>query len=169
MPEIKELSRAKAYAFRLLKIHPRSEKELELRLREKNFNARIVEILIEELRQKGHIDDVIFARVWARDRINKQIGLKKIISELRQKVIAEGIIEALCVELKEQYPERQIIGELIKQKFNKFLNKPIDDRIKQKIHCFLLRRGFNEDAVMDAVEKLDRSTSAPEHQRTSKK
>lgn len=150
-----EFSRAKSYAFRLLKIRPRSQRELLLRLKQKNFSADVIDKLLEELKEDGKINDVDFARLWVNERIKKPLGAARLIFELKQKGIDKEIIKSVIGSIKKEYPEREIIGKLIKAKFAKFLNKPLDDRLRRKIHAFLAYRGFSTELISDAIEKIE--------------
>lgn len=154
MPEHKELERARNYAFKLFKIRPRSEEELVFRLRQKKYSAGIIEGLIKAFKSVGYLDDLSFARAWVKERINKPLGLKRLIFELRQKGIDNEIIETVFKEVKEQYPERKIIIDLIKDKFKKLLAEKLDFKAKRKIQGYLLRRGFSPEVIMDVLEEL---------------
>ncbi len=57
-------SRARADAIRLLKLRPRSERELSERLGRKGFAPAAINAVLQELRQKGLVDDALFARFF---------------------------------------------------------------------------------------------------------
>ena len=61
---MEDLSRVRADALRLLKLRPRSERELSERLAGKGFAPSEVSAVLQELRQKGLVDDVRFARYF---------------------------------------------------------------------------------------------------------
>lgn len=153
MQDREEFSRAKSYAFRLLKIRPRSQKELLARLKQKNFSADVIDKLLEELKEDGKINDIDFARRWVSERIKKPLGASRLIFELKQKGIDKEIIESVINEAKREYPENETIGALLKEKFAKFLNKPIDDKVRRKIQAFLAYRGFSAELISEILEK----------------
>ncbi|MDP1853249.1 MAG: regulatory protein RecX [Candidatus Omnitrophota bacterium] len=154
MPENKELNRAYNYASRLLKIRPRSENEIRFRLSQKKYSQDVAEALIKSLKDSGYVDDFNFAVSWVRERIAKPLGIRRLEFELREKGVAKEIIGTVIAQAKKDYPERKIIDGLIEEKFAKFLNNPIDEKVRRKIQGFLLRRGFSPDKVIEAIEKL---------------
>ena len=154
MPEDKELIRARNYAFRLLKIRTRSEKELEFRLKQKNFSPEIINELMASLSAAGYLNDLNFAHSWVRERINRPLGLRRLEFELRQKGIDKEIIESVLTQAKKDYPEREIAANLVKDKFKKIITKEIDYKTKGRIQGYLLRRGFSPEIIMDVLEKL---------------
>lgn len=156
MPENKELRRAYNYALRLLKIRPRSESEIRFRLSQKKYGRDVAEALIKSLKDSGYVDDFNFSVSWVRERIAKPLGFARLEFELKEKGIAKAIIENVLAQAKKDYPEREIIDCLIEKKFVKFLNKPVDEKLRCKIQGFLLRRGFSPDKVIEAIEELGR-------------
>ncbi len=61
---MQDLSRARADALRLLKLRPRSERELKQRLGLKGFTPPVIDAVLKELREKGLVDDALFARFF---------------------------------------------------------------------------------------------------------
>ena len=61
---MEDISRARADALQLLKLRPRSERELSGRLVRKGFTPAVVNAVLQELRQKGLVDDALFARFF---------------------------------------------------------------------------------------------------------
>lgn len=55
---------ARSDALRLLKLRPRSERELSERLARKGFTPAVVNDVLKELREKGLVDDALFARFF---------------------------------------------------------------------------------------------------------
>ena len=154
MDDNKELTRARNYASILLKVRARSEEELRFRLKEKNFSPAVINELVASFRASGYLNDWDFARAWVRERVNKPLGFTRLEFELKEKGIAKAIIDDVLAQAKKDYPERKTIDSLIEKKFTKILNKLIDDKTRHKIQGYLLGRGFDKDAVIEAVEEL---------------
>lgn len=149
-----EFKKARSYAFRLLKIRARSEAELKFRLREKDFTLEVIIALTDYLKGVGYLNDSEFAQNFVRERIKKSFGSKRLEFELSQKGIAKEIITAVLAEAKKEYPERQAIIDLIKDKFKKPSGQEFDDRAKTAICGYLSRRGFSPEAITDVLEEL---------------
>lgn len=148
-----ELEKAKNYAFLLLKFRPRSEKELALRLKKKRFDERIIREITAFLKDRDFINDTEFSRAWIEARLKKPLGPRRIEEELRQKGIDREIIESQLEAVKSDYPEKEIVAKISRQKI-KQLKGVKTHKKKQRIFSYLLRRGFSYTVVMDAVNNL---------------
>ncbi|MDI6606261.1 MAG: regulatory protein RecX, partial [Candidatus Omnitrophota bacterium] len=101
--------RARQYAFLLLKFRQRSEKELEQRLKKKNFKEEVIKEALAFLKQKTFIDDKSFARDWINERIKRPYGIRRISRELKIKGIDQETLDGALEELKENYNEEEIV------------------------------------------------------------
>ena len=144
----------------LFNIRTRSEKEIKDYFRMLSFKRKVkgdeeisnmvVDNIIEKLKKKGMVDDLIFARSWMEAR-SKKYGINRIKQELYKKGINREIIDEIVggeglenVELVAQ--------KLLDKKIGRWKNlKPME--FKKKAYDFLLRRGFEYELVKGIVEK----------------
>ncbi len=130
MPERRAAaSGAKADALRLLKLRPRSERELRARLERKGHEAAAVDAILQELKERGLVDD---ARLF---------GLST------RAVSAPSASIAHCVPPIEEarvFAARQS-GRM------KGLDAPAKAR---RLAGFLSRRGFEEEVVEQVVREV---------------
>jgi len=76
--------RQKAISFLAKRIH--SKRELEIKLRKKNYEKELIDDVLNELLVRGLIDDATFANQFTDEKINrKKWGLLKVKSELFKK------------------------------------------------------------------------------------
>ncbi len=144
------LEKAKNYSFLLLKFRLRSEKEIYQRLKQKKYPQETIKLTIAFLKDKGFIDDNVFARAWIESRLKKPLGIRRIIQELKLKGIEAGIIEGLVSEVKKNYPERDLIEKIAQQRLKKL--KGIDPRLaRNRVYAYLLRRGFSPDVIIEVL------------------
>lgn len=149
------LEKAKNYCFLLLKFRLRSEHELLERLKNKKFDQETSEKAVSFLKEKGFIDDKAFAKIWIQSRLKKPLGLRRLTQELRVKGINKEIIENQIENIKHNYSEEEVIGEIVKKKLSK--TKNIDpQKAKERIYGYLLRRGFSPDVVIDVLSQWQR-------------
>lgn len=148
-----ERQRCREYAFLLLKFRLRSEKELSQRLKRKKFSPEAIRDTLLFLQEKDFINDRNFARAWISERLRKPLGLRRLAQELKLKGVDEQIIESEISLLKEDYPEKEIIESLVKQRLKKYrgLNR---QKSKRRAYAYLLRRGFSPGTVIDALDKI---------------
>ena len=146
--------KARDYAFLLLKFRLRSEKEISQRLKKKKFTEEIIRETLLFLRDKGFIDDNLFAKAWVASRVKKPLGLRKIRGELNLKGIDKEIIDFQINEIKKGYSEPGLVKKIIKDKLKKL--KGIQaQKAKRRIYAYLLYRGFSPEVVIDAMNQGD--------------
>ena len=81
-------------AYRYLSYRPRSEGEMEQRLRKRGFEPEVIERTIEKLKEQDIINDYAFARFWKDAQLSHKPKSKRlIIKELIDKKVEEGIIK----------------------------------------------------------------------------
>jgi regulatory protein len=147
------IEKARAYVFLLLKFRLRSEKELLARLKQKGFSLELSLSAVNFLRDKGFIDDRVFAKGWVASRLKRPFGLRRIKQELAQKGLDKQIIEEAFARVKEDYDESSIVRELAEQRFTKL--KGIEpQKAKARVYGYLMRRGFSPDIIGEVVNKM---------------
>jgi len=142
-----DLIRARNHALRLINYRPRSEKELQNRLKERGYSQEIIGIIAGEFKAKGLIDDKAFARLWVRMRSQTTPrGLSAIKRELFLKEVDGGIADEAIGELKKNFDEEAVARGLLNKRLA--LMKGLDKQ-KQKARLFgyLKRRGFSDEVV----------------------
>lgn len=150
-----DLTYGRNYVFRLLSARPRGEKELRQRLAFRGFDPEITEELTNYFKKLNLINDREFARAWIENRLNKPLGFKAIIKELRQKGIREEIIAELIEQKKASFDELTAVRELAERRWArlKSSNKP-KESLKSQLYAYLVRRGFPNEIVCDTVKKI---------------
>ena len=84
LKEIDDTAKATDAAIRLLTARPRSVREIEQRLRRKEFGDPTIERVIQRLRDWRYVDDEAFARFWVENReSNRPRGRRLLKQELR--------------------------------------------------------------------------------------
>ena len=148
-----ELNKAKNYAFLLLKFRPRSINEIETRLKEKGYTHQAVKETLDFLKEKKFLDDDYFAKGWIEWRLKKPFGFRRIRQELQLKGVGQEIVESNIDSLKENYSEEKIVRLLAAERMKRL--KTIEPKkAKSRIFSWLLRRGFSQGTVIDAVREL---------------
>ena len=140
---------------RFLKFRGRSEKEIRDYLHAKKAPPEISEKIISYCKDLKFIDDEKFAVDWVRSRSTYRIKGKKIIKvELIKKGIDPEIIEKALSGLQENESintDLDLVKKLVKQRANRYKNVPRQE-IYQKLGSFLFRRGFEWDAIKQAID-----------------
>ena len=99
------------------------------------------------LREKGYVDDEVFARWWVENRnIIKGTSKRKLSSELAAKGIDRALIDRVLAE-----SDRSDLQELTKIIAKKRRRYP-DER---KLATYLARQGFDYDDIRQALQNND--------------
>ena len=133
--------KVKNMALILLDYRMRSKKELELKLIKKGNNKNTISKVIEELEDKGWVDDEKFCLAFGKDQINRNsigpIALKyklkehidslSLIEEMSNRIYSELNIENIIMKVLVKYSPEKIKKE-------ETLKRKIINRLKRKGH-----------------------------------
>lgn len=155
--EDKVLTRAKNAAYRLLTYRPRSRKELEDKLRDKEFSEDIIKTVIGFCAQFGYVDDTRFARQWAFSRTRlRGFGRRRIGQELRNKGIGPEIIREVFAEVFSEESEIETAKRVAGKKLNTMGSLDRETR-RRRLAGFLERKGFSFEIIRDVLNNTDNS------------
>jgi len=144
--------KAKAYAYNLLRIQPRSEKELSFRLKKKGFSESISKETVSLLKKKGLLNDLKFARAWVRARLKSN---PKGDIVLRYELHTKGISGEIIDKVLSENPEcEEVIAKRLAGDRIKALRGLPKLKAKKRLHDYLARRGFKCDIIEEVVNRL---------------
>lgn len=157
-----EVGKLMGRMYNLLTMRLRSEKEIRDYIRKLNFKKKVkdqeeissvvIELLIENLKNKGLINDEAFARAWVESRRrSKQKGVNVLKSELFQKGIDREIIEEVTRVGSLESSEEQLAKETLEKKLKIWKNLSALE-FRKKATEFLIRRGFNYSIAKEVVD-----------------
>ncbi|MFC7679531.1 regulatory protein RecX [Paenibacillus sp. GCM10028914] len=147
-----ERQQAYVEALRFLERKPRTAKEIAQRLSQKGMTADGIEKTIIRLQQERLVDDELYAKQWAEQRITRQKkGRMWVKQELRQKGIENELIAEALSEVSEEdeFNSAYTIG---KKKWQQVKGDALER--KRKTGAFLMRRGFTGEKVRKVINRL---------------
>jgi len=149
-----EVFRAREAAFKLLQYRDRSMGELRRRLRKKSFPDPVIETVIEELEEKGYLDDREFAMTFAEDQLTrKNIGPIRLRAELGKKRVSDAIIDDVVHEIYQKYDVLELALAAARKKAGSL--KRVEDRTAyRRLTSYLARRGFSRDVINRVVDEV---------------
>lgn len=151
----KDFVRGSNYVRGLLRLRPRSEKEIRDKLKVKKYESKALEELVAYFKNLNYINDREFAKAWLESRLRKPLGFKAIRAELIQKGVDSEIIEELLSQKSRNFNEAMVVQELAEKRFNKLRGKQDSaEKIKDKLYGYLLRRGFSNDIIIGVIGNL---------------
>ena len=128
-----------------------SEKELQQKLITRGFNADVVSEVITQLKQQGSQSDHRFADAFVHSRIEKGYGPLRISQELREKAIADDLIETLLTNRDEDWMVR--VANVREKKFGQSM--PTDYKEQARQSRFLQYRGFSGEHIRRSFKAED--------------
>ena len=147
--ELKDTAKLdKAYdsVLNLISRRPRSVYEIQTYLKRKGYEKSQILTIVNKCEKNGLLDDAKFAESWVRSRrLLKSSSLKKLRLELRQKGIAQDIIEEVLES--DETSDQDVLRELIVKKRRQSRYK--DDL---KLMQYLAGQGFNYGDIKEALK-----------------
>ncbi len=133
----------------------RSRSENDIRRSLNSFQPEIIERVIDFLRTYNFLDDLDYARRYAKDRLKmKPRSLRLIGQELKSKGIMDQDLELVLSELQDQTDEFSLALELANKKLKSY--RHLDRMLQQRrLYHFLRRRGFSSEIISDVLGKLN--------------
>jgi len=151
------VKRAKDYAFKLLSYRPRSIKEIQDRLKKKDYSLKVILKVIKSLKRLKFLNDKEFAKIWVENRIRtKPMGRYRLYQELIQKGIDRDLIEKTLNDYREE-EEIKLARELTQRKLERSYQNLDEVTTKRRLYGFLQRRGFSYDTIQEVMKELRRA------------
>lgn len=158
LPTTPPPQRAREAVYRLIRLRPRSAREVEDHLKRKGFDAQAIRDTVAWARELGLVDDEAFARLWVNDRLARRpCGARLLRLELRRKGVDDEAIERALA--RAELDEPRLIRELIRARWALYPGHDPEAR-RRKLFGFLQRRGFAAEAVWAALREAERDPPA---------
>lgn len=150
---------AKAYAFRLLSVRARTQREMEQRLARRGYPARVVRRVLGTLLDLGYLDDVAFARAWLDSKAAEGLpGRRLALAGLRRAGVPPQVAEEVVGRYYEDVAEADLALEAARRRAGRLVGLP-RDVARRRLAAYLARRGFEREAVADALRVLEEEES----------
>ena len=142
------LHRSYLQAIHFLSYRMRSKQEIRTYLQKKDVNSTIIEEILIKLEKEKYLNDLEFANVFVRDRMNHSSkGPRLITKELREK----GVELELINQAMEQYDYEKQFEVALKwaQKQRRKKNNQSYQKQNEQLKINLTQKGFTSDVVND--------------------
>ena len=126
-----------------------SSMELKGRLWQKFENSETVTLVVDRLKDESLQSDARYIESFVRSRIARGQGLRKIEAELLKNGIEEGLLRAICSDMKIDWNDlaKRVVSRKLKN------GMPRNQIERSKIIRFLQYRGFTLGEAMKALEE----------------
>lgn len=159
-------------AIRALMRRAYSVHEMKQHLARRCDSDELVKLVVELLKQEGHLDDARYAQQFARQRTQiRRQGKYRIARDLRARGVPDRHIEAALAESCAETDEASVVRQRLQRKLRAFrgpeAQKKISDNKMASMYRSLLRAGFSADVVRRELkaatrEEVPEAESAPE-------
>lgn len=154
--EADQVQKAKSRALNYIAYRPRTEREVRRKLYENEYNEAVVEQVVEQLRDLDYLDDVAYAREYARERFRVHgYGPYRIQSELKSRGVDRRWIEQALEELLEDEDMMEAARQHAEKRWPRVAGESNPFKRRQKLSDYLVRRGFSYDTVRTVVEEIE--------------
>ena len=144
-----ESEKAFQRAVNFLSYRPRSQAEVERKLRRHEVAEALIPEIIERLKRGNLLNDADFARRWVEDRSTfRPRGAYALRAELRQKGVANEAIDPAISDLNETELARQAALRKARQ-----LSQLEWPEFRQKLSSHLSRRGFGYETIAEVCKE----------------
>ena len=116
----------------------RSEKEIRDYAKRKQWTVDNTDRVVEQLKQRGYLNDRVFAEAFVRSRQNAtKYSKRRIEQDLRKKGVSGAIIKEV---LHDEVNDLEALKKLVAKRAQRYDNPA-------KLKAYLLRAGFNYDDI----------------------
>lgn len=155
MQESEDIHAIRVSALRYLGRRAHAVQELEQKLRNKNYPQENITLVLEELTQKGWLDDLKFSEIYAGEKAGlKGWGPNKIKSSLIRKGISPHQAEKSLEIVMENLDLRQICVDLVMKKKSRFLREKEPYKRNQKIYRYLTGKGYSSQTITSVLPAI---------------
>lgn len=149
-----DINKARNYALRLLEMRGRSVREIKDKLKAKTVAQQDIDLLIDDLRSLGLLDDEKFSRDWIENRRRlKPMGPARIRAELIKKGISREIIDPALNEFVNDTDQEALALPLAEKKIRSWRGLE-REKIISRMTGFLGRRGFSAQIINNVLKKI---------------
>lgn len=145
----------KSYLLKLLGRRDHARKELLTKARKKDYPEEIVKSILDELEEKGYLNEESFAEKFTADKFNlNQWGPSKIKAHLYKKGISKHVIEKSISDYFQDLELRETYKNLVLKRKRRFLKEDNLLKRKKKIFDYLNRKGFKPNSIFKHMDEL---------------
>lgn len=147
--------KVKSYMMNLLGRRDHARKELFTKAIRKDYPQEVINNVLDELQEKGYIDETKFAEKFASDKGKiSNWGPAKIKSHLYKKGISKSVAEKSIEKAFEDENLKETFLSLVLKRKRRFLREEDPYKRKKKVFDHLARKGYRSSDIYDHLDEL---------------
>ncbi|PYV43697.1 MAG: hypothetical protein DMG06_09650 [Acidobacteria bacterium] len=142
-----------AFALKKLSLRPYPTAELRQKLLNGSGDKALVDTIIQRLTASGYLEDRRYIELFVQSTGNRKLYSRfRIESELRARGLEPALIDQV---LNEVYPLADDSAQLVRalEKKLKTLSLPMDAKKLARLYNYLVRQGFQQEAIRRELSK----------------
>ena len=142
-------------AFRLLGRRQHSSSELSRKLWNKDYEQKLIDEVIDDLQNKGYLDDKEFIRAFVAEKSKaKNWSGKKIKAELFKRGVASKLIDEI-LDTQNKNSDDDSAMKLAKKKYEVLLKRNFEPKeLRNKLSTYMFSKGFEYELIKEVISKL---------------
>jgi len=145
----------KSYFMKLMGRRDHARKELFDKALKKDYPKDVIHNVLDELQEKGYINDKGFAEKFATDKATlSKWGPAKIKSHLYKKGISNSVAERSIKKAFEDEDLKQTFFDLVLKRKKRFLREEDPYKRKKKVVDHLARKGYRSGDIFEHIDEL---------------
>lgn len=149
-----EYIKAKDAALRHIEMSIKTVKQVEDKLREKEYSEEIIERVIDFLHEYRLLDDLKYAQTFLKEKLRSR-GIKKARFELLAKGISKDNIELAMESVSTTTVEEDACMKIAEKKYEQLRKREQDEyKLKNKLYTFLAGKGFESELISSTLRRI---------------
>lgn len=154
MPKPRDEAWAWEYLLRLVARRPYTEAELRQRLTRKDCPPAVVESALARAREEDLVDDALFAKLFAEDRLTLRPRSRALIArELRARGVEPRLVREVVAAVLPELDEKNLARRALEDRLPLWQGRSYEVAARRAF-AFLLRRGFDRALAREVVEEM---------------
>ncbi len=149
MNDTEPFQRAQAAALRFLSHRPRSEAEVRSRLR-RSIPPHLADQVIDDLKERGLLDDALFARLW---RDSRESFKPRSAWAIKRELIAKGVDDGLAAKTVQDIDDEESAYRAALSPARR-LRAADFTTFHRRLWGYLRRRGFSDSICRHTLDRL---------------
>jgi len=134
-----------------LSYRPRSEGEMQGKLRDQGYEEGIITAVIDRMKSNGVLGDQQFAQTWVDNRNAFRPRSKRMLAlELRQKGVSEGEIQKALAEVGDETS----LAYQVAMSYSRRLASADWETFRKRLGGFLARKGFSYETIAPIISQV---------------
>ncbi len=148
----------KAYMMKILGRRDHARKELFTKAIQKDYPKEVIENVLDELQEKGYLNDAGFAEKFAADKCKlSKWGPAKIRAHLFKKGISRSVADKSIEKAFEDENLKETFFHLVLKRKRRFLREEDPYKRKKKIFDHLARKGYRSSSIYKHLDELTKA------------